>query len=203
MVVVDLALTDRFNDLWKKTLLEITQGNDKLKDNYVNLDPKNFLSFTVLIEHQEIICFSALQSAIDRWGLDIARCSTRMWVHPNYRFSGMTKFTQGKKFLNSFYLIPQQLRTANELGYKCVFMSREENPKAFNEWTNLVNRNSSGNFQNLTNRYNVCGSLDPIPESCKQYISINLSNPYALDIWNLNMEKFKIKEDSILGSRVY
>jgi len=203
MEIVDLAHTDKFQSHWQEVLEFILTSNDKLKNNYVGLDPKNFLSFTALLDNNKIICFSALQSAVDRWGHDIARCSTRMWVHPDFRFTGMTKFTQGDRFLNSYYLIPKQLEIAKNLKYGCVFMSRESNPRAFVEWSELVNRNTGSRFLNLKNRYNVCGSLNPIPESCKQLISLNYTELGVLDLWNHHMEKFKIREDSTLVSTVY
>jgi len=203
MVVVDLSLTDEFQDAWLKVLKFISNSNDKLKNNYIDLDPKKFLSFTALLNDDQIIGFSGLQSSFERWGPNIVRCSTRMWIHPNYRSTGMTKFTQGDKFLNSFYLIPKQLEIAKKLKYSCVFMSRESNPRAFAEWSKLVNRNTGSNFQNLKDRYNVCGSLDTIPESCKQFISLNFVDSSSLDIWNHSMEKFKIKEDSVLDSIEY
>jgi hypothetical protein len=203
MQVIDLVQNDQYSDLWLETIKLISLSDDKLKNNYLDLQPKSFLSFTALINNNQIICFSALQSNKIRWGENIARCSTRMWVHPDFRLRGLTRFTQGKKFLNSYYLIPEQLKKAKSLGYKCVFMSREENPLAFSEWNNLVNRNTGSQFITLSNRYNVCGRLYPIPESCKQFISVDISDPESLKIWNDNMKKFIIKEDLVHASRVY
>jgi hypothetical protein len=203
MEIIDLAQTDHYDALWFETVELISLSKDKLKDNYLNLDPKSFLCFTALIDKGKIICFSALQSNSSRWGDDIVRCSTRMWVHPDFRISGLTRFTQGKKFLNSYYLIPEQLKKAKTLGYKCIFMSREENPLAFSQWSDLVNRNTGNRFINLPDRYNVCGNIYPIPESCKQYISIDTSSPEALTLWNNNMEKFRIKEDLTHVSMAY
>jgi hypothetical protein len=101
MEIVDLAQTNRYDGLWSETIELISTSKDKLKNNYLSLDPRSFLSFTALVDKGKIICFSALQSNNDRWGEDIVRCSTRMWVHPDHRFLGLTRFTQGKKFLNS------------------------------------------------------------------------------------------------------
>jgi hypothetical protein len=190
--IVDLSTDFGFSTQWSETLELISTGDDKLKNNYINLNPKDFLSFTALIEDNKIICFSALQSAYDRWGPDIARCSTRMWIHPEYRFSGMTKFTKGNKFLNSYYLLPVQFKVARRLGIKCIFMSRESNPNAFDQWTNLVNNNTGRKFRVLEGRYNVCGNLDPIPESCKQIVSLDILDLETLEIWNAYMSKFKI-----------
>lgn len=203
MEIIDLAQTDQYDILWSETVKLISLSKDKLKDNYLNLDPKSFLCFMALIDKGKIICFSALQSQSSRWGDDIVRCSTRMWVHPDFRFPGLVRFTQGEKFLNSFYLIPEQLKKAKMLGYKCVFMSREENPLAFSKWSDLVNRNTGNRFINLPDRYNVCGAVYPIPESCKQHISIDTSHPEALSIWYDNMKKFRITKDLTHVSMAY
>ena len=82
MMVVDLADSRDYDNLFFHSINLIRSSNDKLKDNYLSLVPTDFLSFPALIENDEIICFSALQSNKDRWGEKIARCSTRMWVHP-------------------------------------------------------------------------------------------------------------------------
>lgn len=203
ITVVDLAETRDYDDLYKKTLDLISIGTDKLKENYLSLSPMDFLSFPAVIENDEIVCFSALQSDIIRWGEKIARCSTRMWIHPTKRFSGMTKFTEGSKFLNSYYCIPIQLEKARNLDYRCVFMSREENPRAFSKWANLVNKNCGTNFICLQERYNVCGKISIVPESCKQYVAVDLSTDESLTVWKTHMEKFSIQEDLITDSTLY
>lgn len=194
MLVVDLTDSRDYDSLYFKTIELIKSSNDKLRSNYLSVFPTDFLSFPAIIENDEIICFSALQTNIDRWGEKIARCSTRMWIHPKKRFVGMTKFTKGSKFLNSFYCIPLQLEKAKKYGYKSIFMSREENPRAFKKWTELVNYNCGTNFIFLPYRYNVCGNLDPVPESCKQFVAVEGSEE-SLFIWHNNMNKFLIQQD--------
>jgi hypothetical protein len=192
MQIIELANSSLHLDKWQKTLEYIEKSHDQLKHNYLNLDFESFLSFQAVVEDDEIICFSGLQSNNEKWGPLILRCSSRMWVHPDYRQPGLKKFTQGNKFLNSYYLIPNQLKLAKDLGYRCVFMSREKNPRAFKEWTDLVNRNAESNFVVLPNRYNVCGQQHNITESCKQSISLNYSDIDSVDIWNTYMAKHLI-----------
>lgn len=203
MEVIDISINRSFDLLWKDTLKKIEASDDHLKENYLGLDPRKFECFTILVDQDQIICFSALQISPDRWGNKIARCSTRMWIAPEQRFYGMTKFSSGPKFLNSYYCLPLQIKKSQDMGIECLFMSREENPKAFSKWSGLVNANCGTNFICLDHRYNVCGRLNPVPESCKQYISLDFSNESSIDVWNKNMQKFLIREDSNLDYREY
>lgn len=172
MLVVDLALNNNYNSEWQLALTAIQQSSDRLKDNYTNLDPTAFASFPAVIDHTgRIVCFSALQLAPDRWSASIGRVSTRMWIHPDYRFTSMTKFTGGNKFLNTTYCLPIQLARARVLGLDSVFISREENVRGFQEYIKLIKINCNEQFTVWQNKFNVCGSLDPIPESCKQWIA--------------------------------
>lgn len=194
MQVIDLSISSSDIDKWERTLSFIEKSNDRLKENYLNLNPRDFVSFQAVVKDNNIICFSGLQASEEKWGPYILRCSSRMWIHPDYRFTGFTKFTKGNKFLNSYYIIPNQLRIAKELGFKCVFMSRERNPRGFNEWTNLVNNNAGSMFKVLPDVYNVCGYQNPIPNSCKQLVSLNCDNTDALTIWNKYMSNYVITD---------
>lgn len=195
MEVVDL--TEHFyqcENLWNDTLDFIRRSDDRLKNNYLDIDPQSYICFTALIDKNKIICFSSLQSDPLRWGDKIARCSTRMWVHPNYRFQGMTKFTKGPRFLNSYYCLPLQLSRAKELGYDCVFMSRDANKKGFEAWTDLVNENCQSDFKLLDDRYNLCGDFNDGSSNCVQYVSVDVSNDLALNIWKNAMHNKIIKD---------
>ena len=172
MLVVDLALNKNYYSEWQRVLTTIQQGSDRLKDNYTNLDPTDFASFPVVINDVgQIVCFSALQLAPDRWSSTVGRVSTRMWIHPDYRFTSMTKFTGGTKFLNTTYCLPLQLATARRIGLDCVFISREENLKGFQEYLKLIKINCNEEFTIWENKFNVCGTQNPVPESCKQWVA--------------------------------
>lgn len=186
MQIIDLAETSEYDDIWFKTLDMISSSKDELKDNYQDLCPQNFLSFPAVFENNEIICFSGLQADPRKWGTSIARVSSRMWIHPDYRFQGMAKFTEGPRFLNSYYCIPLQIEKAKELGYECLFMSRERNKTAFEEFGNLVNRNTGSNFVLLEKRYNVCGN----DHRCLQHILLDINGSSLLE-WDKNMSKHK------------
>jgi hypothetical protein len=184
---IDLA-TGQYSDLWNDVQREISKSNDKLKNNYVDLDPTKFVTFPAVVKNDMLICFSALQME-HRWGPKIARCSTRMWIHPEYRFTGMTRFTGGPKFLNTTYCLPVQLRKAKELNLDCIFISREDTPNAFAEYIKLVKINTAETFVLLDSMVNVCG-INPVPDSCRQYVAVNYLTDNGSVSWDSTMKQF-------------
>lgn len=176
--------------LWSDFQSVLRSTNDKLKDNYIGLDPRTFSSFPVVIIDNKIVCFSALQLNVERWGKGIGRVSTRMWIHPEYRHRG--KFTGGDKFLNTTYCLPLQIEQARSLGLDCVFISREGTPKAFNHFLDLIDINCSKRFLLKPSQYNVCGSIEPIPESCKQWVAVLPLTDTGLMVWDKNMKHYNL-----------
>jgi hypothetical protein len=176
--------------LWSDFQSVLISTNDKLKDNYIGLDPRTFASFPVVVINDRIVCFSALQLNVDRWGKGIGRVSTRMWIHPKYRHRG--KFTGGDKFLNTTHCLPLQMTQAQLLGLDCVFISREGTPKAFNHFLDLIEINCSRRFLLESTQYNVCGSIEPIPESCKQWVAVLPLTENGMLVWNNNMQQYKL-----------
>jgi len=187
--IIDFA--NNFDEqLWNQYQSYLLTTNDDLKDNYVGLNPRDFACFPVVIIDNQIVCFSALQINEERWGAGIGRVSTRMWIHPDYRHRG--RFTGGDKFLNTAFCLPLQIAKAKLLNLDCVFISREHNPKAFEHYLDLVEINCKMNFDLEPTRYNVCGSLNPIPESCKQYVAVHCFNPNGVKRWADQMRKYAL-----------
>jgi hypothetical protein len=184
MKVVDLKVTS-MPDLWSQTVSAISNSDDSLKANYLNINFDNFLSFPCVIDSNRIIAFSGLQYDASKWGPDIARCSSRMWIHPDFRFVGMTKFTGGTKFLNSYYCVPVQLKVARDNGLNSVFVSRQHNKMAFREYLSLLKINTDVNFDFLPDRYWVCGKVKTI--ECLQFIGVTHMNECGLANWKKYM----------------
>lgn len=185
-----IDFTNNFDSvLWKQYQDYLLTTTDDLKDNYINLDPRDFDCFPVVIIDNQIVCFSALQINEEKWGKGIGRVSTRMWLHPEYRHKG--KFTGGDKFLNTTFCLPLQLAKAKMLGLDCVFISREHNPKAFEHYLDLIKINALTEFTMEKCKYNVCGRLDPIPESCKQWVAVNFLTDKGQDVW-ARMKQYEI-----------
>lgn len=187
--IIDFA-TNYDLGLWKKYQEYLLTSTDDLRDNYLNLDPRMFACFPVVIADDKIVCFSALQINEDRWSKGIGRVSTRMWIHPDYRHKG--KFVGGEKFLNTTYCLPLQLAKAKLLKLDCVFISREDNQRAFVHYLDLIQINCKLKFELEPKRYNVCGSIDPVPKSCKQHVAVHYLNNNGIILWNNYMNEYKL-----------
>ncbi len=191
MQVIDLIL-DPQDRLWKDTIEYIMNTDDHLKSNYINIKFDEFLSFPAVIENDKIICFSGLHYNERRWGKNLARFSSRMWVHPDYRIKGISKFTGGPKFLNSTYCLPLQIQKAKEVGLDTVFISRESNLIGFSQYIDLIKINCNLEFEIKPNRYNVCGRTYDEQEGCVQYVAVHHLTDNGNETWVRNMTKHLI-----------
>lgn len=191
--IVDL-ISDPRPELWARTVEFIeTETEDRLRSNYTNLNFSEFVSFPCVLDHGEIICFSGLQFNKNKWGSDIARCSSRMWLHPEHRHTGLTKFTGGEKFINTTYCIPVQIAKARELSLSAVFISREKNPLGFKKYTDLIKINCGLDFNIKEHRYHVCGAHALDQESCKQWVAVHELTDSGTDAWNTAMQKYIVE----------
>jgi hypothetical protein len=188
--IINIVKDRSIDSLWFETLEKISLGSDKLKNNYKEIDLTMFISFHVAVKQDEILGFSGLQYMPDRWGKSIARCMSRFYLRPDFRH-GHSIFH--KPFQITETVLPMQINDAREHGFDIVFMSREKGKFSFEKSVKyLKSKNSLIDFNLLTDRYNVCGSVEPVPESCKQYISIMNLNDQGNDTWNRDMLKHKI-----------
>lgn len=192
-MIIDFAQTFDINGqrLWSVVIDKISNGNDSLKNNYVTLDPTSFASFPVLIENDEIVCFSGLQINPEKWGA-CARINARMWIDPRYRHNYLTKMTNPERFLNTRYLLPIQIEHAKKLNIDTVFISREGRYKKFLErYCDLILLNTGYKFTVLDHRYNVCGNIQPIPHTCSQLVAVH-SFSGTNDDWSNNMLQYQL-----------
>lgn len=183
--VIDLATTNEYDSQWTEFLVHTSLSTDALAENYLELIPQNFLSFPTVIKDNKIICFSGLQIDNNKWGPGLARCSARLWIHPDYRQKGLSKFSGGNKFLNTFYCLPAQIKKAREENIKCLFISREHNLKGFKEYIKLIKINCNEEFILQESRYNVSGSSN---QPCNQYVAILPLTTDGQQVWNDNMQ---------------
>lgn len=178
--------------LWQNTLGIIKNSNDDLKNNYLTLNPDDFICWPVLVDDGKIVCFSGLQMNINRWGSHYARVNSRFYISPDHRHKSPGKLSNSKTFLNTRYLLPLQIIKAKELGLSGVFMTREgEHRHAFELYANLASRNTGCIFELLCDRYNVCGCIDPVPESCKQLVALHCFD-HSQRIWFRDMEQHRL-----------
>ena len=195
VLVVDLATNNQYSHLWNSVQETIASSNDLLKSNYRELDPKSFASLPVVIIDNKIVCFSGLQTNQTRWGPGIGRCSARMWIHPEYRFKHVTRFTGGDRFLNTTYSLPLQIAVAKIQNLNCLFISRETNLVGFKEYLKLIKINCGVDFTLEPVQYNVCGPQKVVPESCRQYVAILHLSDSGPRCWQDYMNGYKIIVD--------
>lgn len=186
MKVIDLIAQPN-SALWENTVSEIIKTKDELLDNYINLDFSKFLCFPCVVKDERIIAFSGLQIDDTKWGKGIARCSSRMWIHPNYRIKTLKKFSHGQSFLNSFYCVPQQIEIAKFNNISVLFVSREKNSIGFLQYLKLLTNNTKHKFIMENDRYWVCGPVRH--DSCLQYVGICYLTSDGVVVWNENMKK--------------
>jgi len=90
--------------------------------------------------------------------------------------------------------LPLQLAAAKLNNLDCVFISREHNLLGFAEYSKLIKINCNTGFLLESKKYNVCGSLDPVPDSCKQWVMIHYLTDSGEECWNRNMKKYVLQE---------
>lgn len=164
----NLHLLPVFHDL----LDEIQGGNDTLKNNYtskeLNLDEFLYFSVIYIPEKDKIASFSGIQTR-PHWPSTVARISSRLYTHPDYRKIGSVPSN-----FNSTIMMPEQKKWAAENGLSAVFWSREEASDMLMQ--KMITRNESacryGFSERLLNgNYNVCKQGVNKP-NCWQKIAI-------------------------------
>ena len=188
MNIIDFVKNPQPN-LWQRFLNDLARTDDHLKENYLNIDFGEFLTFPCFLDSEKIVCFSGLQYNENKWGQGVARCSSRMWIHPDYRIQGASKFAGGPKFLNTTYCLPMQLELAETTGINTLFISRESNPRAFGQYINLVKINCGIEFNIEPMRYNVCGHQHSPMDSCNQFVAVYHRDLDAKRLWIKNMSQ--------------
>ena len=178
--VIDLVTDpDRNNRLIRfKSVLSNLCQSDPLYLNYSTLDIKDFVCLTAVLEQNEIIALSGVQYLPDRWGENIARISTRFWIHPTYRINSLSKFKHDYRlYFNSQLMIPFQLKFIKSLGVSFAIITREgEYRRSFSKFIDLVNHHNGTMFNILDGLYNVCQPMTCVPDSCKQLIAVHTLN---------------------------
>lgn len=182
MKIIELLdKTPETEQLWSKVVHFIKTLDDELVENYITIDFSKFVTLPAIVENDEIICFSGLQVDESKWGPKIGRCSSRMWIHPNYRKKSLTTFSGGNQYLNSFFLVPIQLDTARRIGLEACFISREKNRRGFARYLQLVQNNTGVEFVLLPNTYDVSGADNSL---VVQHVGIWDITGNGLTYWN-------------------
>lgn len=140
---------------FRALLDQISSSDEPLASNFSQkeFDLSQFLSINLLLDHNRIVAFSGLQYG--RWGKDIGRISSRLWVNPLFRKSSVPVDFNSKLFM------PAQISMAKDRGLKGVFWStaRASNIKTFQKMIDRNNKNCPHKWNHvaLDGEYNVCG----------------------------------------------
>lgn len=166
-----------------KTFIKENCWQDPLYENYANLDLKDFICLTAVLEQNEIIALSGVQQKPERWGKNTVRMSTRFWMHPKFRISALSKYDPEQRFyFNSQLMIPYQLTFLKQLGVEFAIITREGNyRRSFTKFIELVNYHNRTNFKVLPGIYNVCDHMPIVPESCQQIVAVHSFNNLAFE----------------------
>lgn len=187
--IIEIISDRSIDSFWFDALEKIGLGTDKLKNNYKEIDLSMFISFYVAIKQEQILGFSGLQYMPDRWGKSIARCMSRFYLHPDARH-GASLFQSP---LLTEKILPMQINDATLFDLDTIFISRERGRLSFEKGIRyLRSKNPMINFMMLNDRYNVCGPMESVPESCKQHVAVMHLNDRGQDTWNLDLSKHRI-----------
>lgn len=175
--VVDLTISPNAEHLLIKFKSFIKEHCrlDPLYENYENLDLKDFICVTAVIDNNNIVALSGVQHKPERWGENTVRMSTRFWMHPKYRINALSKYDPVQRFyFNSQLMIPYQLNYLKTSGVKFAIITREGNyRRSFTKFIELVNYHNKTNFVVLNGIFNVCNHMLPVPESCQQIVAVH------------------------------
>lgn len=208
-------IIDQPNSFGKKVFLEeiekIKNQTFPLKENYLNINLNEFLSFNIVTHDNELVCFSGLQIRPGVFPINTARAHSRFYFSEKYRRKNLSVF---RDRLNNYEIpelafpgflvtLPKQIEKAKSLKLDAIFISREK----INEFSSKSKQLRLELFKKLHNEkyhldvlpelYNVCGSsIDT--KSCWQYIFyLILNNHVNSSIFksmnNISLEDWKLK----------
>lgn len=169
---------DNFNnndEIWQSCInyIKINCRSDNLYENYINLNPEDYLYFNALTDQNKIIAFAGVEFRPSKWGIEIARVLTRFWIHPLYRSKSLTKWSDREIRFTPLLLKPQLEFLKSQNHIKLAMITREgKYKKSFIEISRLASLVAKDPFEIFPDRYNICKRTD-VSESCFQMISLS------------------------------
>lgn len=128
----------------------------------------------VIVVDDKIICFGGAEINLDRWGPNLSRVLSRFWISPNHRHRLVKVDNIGVNF--SPIILEKNLSALeNHPEIKAAMITREGSGKnSFSRIVEISNTAVKKPFVILDKKYNVCGNLSPVPDSCKQMIALKM-----------------------------
>ena len=154
---------------WLRLQKEIRYSSDKLKENYIGLEPESFLYFNLIVsETSEIKAFAGVAQK-DIWQ-GFNRICTRLFIRPKFRKmesqgSALDQYTNITSYTTA--LIDYQL---NKFKEKDLFISRECTFRSFAKFLRTFDLNRRMTL--LDGFYKVCG-LESTNPKCVQKICVS------------------------------
>lgn len=163
------------SQLWQdcKNFIESNCYKDNLYKNYLEIDFDKFLFFNCLISEGKIVSFGGVEYSPSKWGIKIARVLSKFWIHPEYRSSSLTKWSERKVRFSPLILSPQLKFLKSQDTIKVAMITREgDYRKSFKEISRLASTVCNDPFDLLEGRYNIC-RINHKDEACWQMISLS------------------------------
>lgn len=129
--------------LFDSELKKIRTRPSPKQDLYADLNPDDFLCFSVVIDSQnELVGFSGLHQP-PHFPRGVARCCTRLWISFKYQKRSRFEYNFSEEF-NPLprHMAPFQQRRAEQMGLKGIFWSAEY-PKRKRLFPRIVERFNS------------------------------------------------------------
>ena len=182
MLVCDLKKDyDKFEKLWIDCMsfIEKECRSDKLYENYLNIDLGRFLSLAIVIENDKIIAFGGAEVNQSRWGDNVSRVLSRFWISPTHRHQ-IVSINSSKNYSPLILDINLKSLRNHEKIKLAMITLQDDGKNSFKRIIDIANTVTENKFQILEGKFNVCGILNPVPESCKQMIGISQLD-YSVD----------------------
>jgi len=143
-------------------LNEFSNSNDKLANNYRDVNFDDFLNYSIIVCENKIVAFSSILNR-NYWSKNVARIFNRFWRNKNYSWSNPTFGILSQLMYN------HQVKYCEDEGFDYIFISTEKTPKHLQRWSQQANQYDGG-WSMLDRKINVT------PNSVQWIVYKNLTN---------------------------
>jgi len=191
ITLIDVIKHPEYQDSLLDFVFRIEDDVHHNKNNYKDFENrlKEYSSFTILLDDDQTLLAMSGLYRVDSWPKHVARGLDRTyyfnWPEVKSGFNMQRKYA-------SQYMWPYQVKRAEELGYRGVFVSIQKNRRAFTDFVGNIKE-----FQPsiLPGYYNTCHVHDEVinsAQTCWQNLAIYKIKPFtSLDMPNISEEEYK------------
>ena len=177
---IDITQTSKYDNKFYSIVEWIVDNDEELRNNYIGLKKDFFECLTLVFDkNEDILAFSGLQLNANRWSSHIGRILTRTYFTAPNR---MNNFMTTIKYCTA--MLPIQFEYARKNKLDSVFFSRESGPRSLRKICDVFEKNIPNiKFTYDSDKYNVCGKVNPIPPGCAQYVAKCHLTEYGEQRW--------------------